>query len=346
MARSNNANQQGKIPLFFFVSLLFFTKYLPDMGCSDHTLRSYKKSLRLLLDFAESRGFKVTTFRFSDCNRDFLFDFLEWLRDVKENAASTICNRLAAVKSYAKYAEKQDTALESCIIEIDSVSWKDDPDEIGPTIKQEQFELIIDQIPDTPKGFRNRVMLLVLYETAIRVSELLNITVDDLYLDGNSPYIKIKGKGKKDRPVPLTVDLAVCLKQYLSEMHDVECPGFKGVFYSICKGKPGVLDQRTVRYILQGYADEARLKDPSIPEHVGCHCLRRSRGTTLYHNGMEFESVSSLLGHEHLETTRAHYAQPSLEMMREAMEKSSPAVDTEEPNWLGKEDELAKLFGL
>ena len=91
-----NTSKHGHVregPRFFFASLPFFTRHMADMGFSEHTARSYRKSLKLLLEFAATRGLKANTLRFQDCDRDFLYDYLEWLRDSKGCSPGTVRNR-------------------------------------------------------------------------------------------------------------------------------------------------------------------------------------------------------------------------------------------------------------
>lgn len=341
----NKIHDNNSVPIFFFGSLKYLKEYLPNHGCSEHTIRSYRKALKLLHEYICTKGYDVTTFRFSDCTRDLLYAFMDWL---KANGSSdkTANGRLAAIKAYVKYAVEEDFTLFSFQTAIKSVKPFKVCIKENPTLTKEQIELIISKTPNTRKGYRDRVIMLTLYETAIRVSELLALKLDDLFLKGSAPYVKINGKGKKQRLISLTKQMAECLKEYIRCFHGKDCPKFDGLFYSVLNGKVAVLSDTCIRKILKQYADLARVDAPQIPKKIHPHLFRRSRGTDLYQKGLDLTVVSAMLGHEQIETTRTFYARPSMEMMREAMEKVAPNVDQEEPNWLGQEEELARLFGL
>lgn len=332
-------------PLFYAYSLEYLNVYLPNHGCSEHTIRSYRKALQLLHDFICIRGYKITRFYFNDCSRDLLYAFTAWLTS-NGNSDKTVNGRLAAIKAYAKYAVEVDISLVRYQHQIKSVRPIRICQKENPTLSKEQIELIISKTPNTRKGYRDRVIMLMLYETAIRVSELLALKLEDLHLRGSAPYVKINGKGKKQRLISLTKQMTECLKEYIQAFHGKDSPQFSGLFYAIIKGQAAVLSDTCIRKILKHYATLARQEDPQIPLKIHPHLFRRSRGTNLYQNGLDLTVVSAMLGHEQLETTRTYYARPSMEMMRAAMERSAPNVAHEEPNWHGKEEELAKLFGI
>lgn len=99
------------------------------------------------------------------------------------------------------------------------------------------------------------------------------------------------------------------------------------------------MSHRNVQKMLKKYADMADKEGCAIPS-VHPHLLRRSRASNLYQNGVPIEMVSRLLGHSSVETTKDHYAYPSLKQMREAMDAGSSPSEKEQPLWVGHEDEL------
>ena len=341
----NDTKPQTSVPLFYFGSLKYLNEYLPNHGSSEHTIRSYRKALKLFHDFICTKGFTINTFHFSDCSREILYSFMEWLK-ANGSGEKTANGRLAAIKAYVKFAVEEDLSLFSYQATIKSVRPFKVCIKENPTLTKEQIELIVSKAPKTKKGYRDRVIMLTLYETAIRVSELLALKLEDLHLKGSSPYVKINGKGKKQRLISLTSQMASCLKEYIQAFHGKDSPQFDGLFYSVTNGIPATISDRQIRNLLTKYAALARVDDPQIPMKIHPHLFRRSRGTNLYQNGLDLTVVSAMLGHEQIETTRTYYARPSMEMMREAMEKSAPNAGNETPNWHGKEEELAQLFGI
>lgn len=94
-----------------------------------------------------------------------------------------------------------------------------------------------------------------------------------------------------------------------------------------------------VERIINKYAEQIRDSHPDLPDKVHPHMLRRTRATNLYQSNVELELVSRILGHASTQTTRT-YARPSLEMIREAMDRSKPELNAEKPLWLEDEEEL------
>jgi site-specific recombinase XerD len=106
------------------------------------------------------------------------------------------------------------------------------------------------------------------------------------------------------------------------------------------------MSPRNIQKIIKKYAAKATETDNSLPS-VHPHLLRRSRASNLYQNGVPIEIVSRFLGHASAETTKNHYAYPSLEQMRTALNSGKAEMaNQEKPLWEGHEDELAKLCGL
>ena len=156
--------------------------------------------------------------------------------------------------------------------------------------------------------------------TACRVSELLSLKTAALHISSGTPYVKFDGKGKKQRIVPITDDMAQALNQYLELFHGNDSVPTDWLFYTIHDGLPTPMKPRTFQTLLSKYSATARTQDPSFPDRVHPHMLRRTRATQLYRDGLTFEMVSGILGHEQEETTKI-YATPSLEQLRTVMQE-------------------------
>lgn len=195
-------------------------------------------------------------------------------------------------------------------------------------------------------GLRDRTIMILLYDSAVRLAEILNLRVNDICLNEGNPYIRVMGKGSKERVVAINVKTVKHVKQYIDVYRSRDNPDTHLLFYTIIKGRAGIMSEGNVERFIQQYADKARESCPDIPIHVYPHMLRRTRATNLYQNGVELALVSRILGHAFLDSTRV-YAKPSLAMMREAM-NSVEASQTrdEKPLWLGSEEDMAKMCGL
>lgn len=331
-------------PLFFSLTFPFLEEYLPvHIGRSPNTVESYRDTLTVFRRFVlEEKGISVGKFLFSDCTRGCVQDFLRYLKGLG-NMESTRNHRLAGLKTYLTYAAGVDVTLQSIWIGVSSIK----PIRVSTLEKkilsESQVILILKQAPNTFKGVRNRTMMLLLYETAERISELLGLQLGNLHLEGDRPYIKVEGKGRKERCIAITKETAQHILEYVG-FSDSDTSGL--LFSTTIHGEKGQMSARNVQDFLSAYANEAREIDPSIPLGVHPHMLRRSKATTLYQNGMPLPLVSSFLGHAQLETTRI-YAKPSMEMLREVLKVVSSGQDRDvKPLWEGKEDLMARKCGL
>lgn len=332
-------------PDFFKYSYSFLKVYLPTQaGRSDNTVDSYAKTLNMFRKYLNYLGLDYLTFPFCACTPEFVRGFLSWLDSEHGNCESTRNHRLVDLKGYLDYAAEQDVSLVPILSAVRKIKPFPVPRPEKFVLSSEQVAAILSQAPQTEKGCRNRVLLLLLYESAMRVSELASLTLENLYLDRERPFISVYGKGKKERHVILSKEMGSILRKYVSEHHGGRS---KYLFYTKSKGEYGPMTSRNIELILQDYATKARAeKDPSIPEHVYPHSFRRAKATTLYRGGMPLELVSSFLGHSQLETTR-NYAIPSPEQMRKAAEKSMPEeAYTQKPKWKGSEEEIMRKLGL
>ena len=333
--------------LFFSMTYEFLEIYMPKrLGRSAQTIRSYRDALTVFRRFLfEKKGISVSKFYMSDCNRECLDSFVAYMKE--SGSTSGTCNqRLAAIKSYMWFAADNDIALQSIALTVS----KTPP---CKTVKKEQELLSDDALaslftlpPNSKLGLRDRTILIMLYDTAVRINELLSIKLKDLNASGSNPYVYIHGKGNKERIVALSEKTVEHLQNYLKAFHR-NSDNDTFLFYTVIKGNVGKMSSGNVERLIQNYADKVRELGISIPEKVYPHMFRRTRATNLYRSGVELELISKILGHSMIETTKI-YAIPSLEQMRNAMESVRTYGDQSElPLWEGSsEEEMARLCGL
>lgn len=187
----------------------------------------------------------------------------------------------------------------------------------------------------TAKHRRNRMILIMLYDTGARVQELADLNINSLHLEMNNPFVTLIGKGKKSRNVPLLQKTVQHLRLYLQEFHpkNEECP----LFYSLLDGKPHRLSTDSISLVLKKAADKARIDCADVPLNVHCHMFRKTKAMDLYKNGVPLPFIMQLLGHESMSTTSGFYAFATLEMMSDAMNKATPIVADEEKLWKKKD---------
>jgi site-specific recombinase XerD len=334
--------------LFFSMTLEFLEIYLPrQLGRSLKTIKSYRDSLTIFRRFLyEECQLSIATFKFKDCNQKCIQDFIIYLKN-NGNSPGTCNQRLTAIKSYLWFASDRNIAVQSVAICISRIPQCKVPKKEKETLTEEALTAILQEPQKTKMGLRDRVIMILLYDSAVRLNELLRLTLKDLSLQTNDPYIRISGKGNRERIVAITPKTAEHLKHYLLAYHKNEVNMNRYVFYTKIKGATNKMSPGNVERFIKQYADYARTKCSQIPLKVYPHMFRRTRATDLYQNGVELELISRILGHSSTETTKI-YAKPSMEMLRKAIESvGTPQKIIEKPLWTAcSEEEMAKLCGL
>ncbi len=330
--------------LFFSKTLDFLTCYLPtQLHKSQNTIRSYRDALTIFRRYiTESLHTTIRTFRFSDCSYEILLGFLDYLRS-KGNSEATCNYRLTAVRSYLWYAADLDISIQSVALSASNIPHLRTPKKTRETISKDDMAALLSAPPATKRGKRDQLILVLLYDSAIRVSELLDLDVRSVNLNAEIPYIRVFGKGEKERIVSITDKTSEHIRAYLKLYHSGTDPD-QPLIYTEIKGHKGRMSVGNVERIIKKYVEELRPTHPTLPQTVYPHMFRRTRSTNLYQDGIELELISRILGHSSTETTRI-YAVPSMEMMRKAMESGNLAVD-EKQQWPDDDDEIARLCGL
>jgi site-specific recombinase XerD len=293
----------------------------------------------------ETIGISIGKFTFAECTRKCILDFMNYLCELKSKA-STRNQRLAALRSYLMFAADKDISLQSIELEAKRVPDCRVRKSEKTVLQEEAIAAILRQPPNTKMGLRDRTIMTLLYDSAARLAEVLGLSVSDVSIDGDNPYIRVNGKGSKGRVVPISPKTAAHLAHYISMYHGTGQPDTRLLFYTVIKNEIGMISEANVERFIRQYARKARSSCPSIPDRVHPHMFRRTRATHLYQDGVSLPLVSRLLGHASLETTRL-YAQPSLKMLREAIESVETSKgEAVKPIWEGDEDLMAKLSGL
>lgn len=313
---------------------------------SPATIESYRDALTVFRHYLrDQKNISLSSFEFVQCTRDLVLDFMEHLA-VAGNKPGTRNQRLAALKSYLWFAADKDISLQSIALSIGRVKACRNPKKEKPILDEDALRLLFDAPSNTKMGIRDKTIMILLYDSAARIDEILSLKKQDICLDSEAPSIHVTGKGQKERVIALTERSCRHLQQYLSIYHPKNGPDTELLFYTIIKNNISKMSAANVERFLKKYAQQVRDVYPDIPDCVHPHMFRRTRATGLYRDGVDLAIVSRFLGHAQLETTRI-YATPSVEMMRQAIKKSSINSDNEEPIWSENADEaMAKLCGL
>jgi len=347
-------SKKGKRTDFPEYGSLFFSKvtdfldiYLvKQAGKSFYTRKSYKTGLSSFYDYVtESLRISPMHFQFSQCSYQLVLGYSEHLQNLQKKN-STVNARIAAIKSYLEYASDCDAANISVFVSVSRVPFLSIPKVQMPIIHPDDMAVFLDAPEHTRIGNRDRFILIMFFDSAVRVSELVSITLGDIVDDNGEYTILIHGKGRKERCIILSEKASQHMKVYLKTYHAGVDDMTRPLFFTTIHGKISAMSVRNVERILNKYGDLARKSSPGIPNSVSPHTLRRSRATALYRDGIPIEQVSAFLGHSQIETTRSHYASPSPEQMKNAVEKGSAQEPEQRPEWTEHIEDLKRKFGL
>ena len=293
----------------------FLSHYLPELkNISTNTISSYCDAFRLFLGYCQDvEGMRIEKLSIDDLTPELVDHFLQWLRIERNNGTATRSQRLAAIRSCVKYLQ----------------------------IKE---PLILRQ-PDTStlSGRRDATILCFLYDTAARVQEICDLRIEDVRLDYPAS-VKILGKGRKTRVVPILPATAQNLKKYLTEMHMLAPEKSHLPLFMNRNGQK--LTRAGVTYILNKYAKAASVIDPSIPEKIPPHLMRHTKAMHIYDADNDLVHVRDFLGHSDIKTTDI-YARSSLTMKQKALERVSDSPVPSMPSWQKSRStmEWLKSFG-
>lgn len=339
-----------KEDLFFSMTWDFLNVYLPARHKnSTETSKSYEDGLSIFRRYVTNiRLIPMEKFRFQDLTYDFVLDYREYLV-TKGYKPNTVNHRLAVISAYMRYAASRRISLTQIYMNIAEVPYVIVPSRVRDIIEDDcTIKDLLDAPSATAKGIRDRMILVMLYDTAIRVDELICLDLSDVNLSAEDPYIRVRGKGDKERIVALSEKTLPLAHQYISIFHKDLRKRSIPFIYTVLRGECGRMSSRNIERIVQKYADAIRSKHPDLPKKVYPHMIRRTRASKWYRDGIPIETIALIMGHSDAKTTRKSYASPSVEMLREQMSSGTDAMPdaaSEQPLWRN-DDELAKLCGI
>jgi site-specific recombinase XerD len=313
----------------------YLFEYLPEQrGLSEHTIQSYTNSLFMFLDFCESElRLNREKIEVTDITRERVEQFLDWLENTRGVSVATRNNRRIAINGLFKYLQYLHPGYVLLCQQILSIPHKTGEQRTINHISVEAVQAILKQ-PNlsTHGGRRDFAMLSLMYEAGARVSEIVNFSFGDLYRDKDGMNVRLFGKGRKTREVPIADDIAMVLKNYAKEekksrMCDKTDPMF-------CNRNKAQLTRAGIAYVLDKHFNAAKAEMPNLFRvKVHPHVLRHSRAMHWLEAGVDLYYIKDLLGHNDVETTEV-YAKINTSMKRKVLEAvHTPVEGTPTMSW-------------
>jgi integrase/recombinase XerD len=335
-------------PLFSY-SGAFLSDYLEgQLGRSPNTITSYRCCMRRLRDFIEEKTeksfFKLT---FEQADRDFFLDYLCWVE--KSGAGKATRNqRLACLKTYARYVMDCDFELTRWGSGLLSIPMATAEKPMIGWLREDALKSILEQPEDSRFGNRDLAFMILMYESGARVSEMLDLHIRDLNFFDSGSSVRLHGKGKKTREVPIGEKARAAVEKHLSRWFGDGPRGADDyVFFTAIHGMRYRMSIGNAERIVKKYACLARDDNSLVPERVTPHVFRHTRGTHLLRAKMPLPLIGRFLGHVSLQTTNI-YTSCDVDLFRDAignMEENTPEIQ-EEAVWENDSELISKLCGL
>lgn len=310
----------------------FLTRYLAaQRNLSPNTIKAYRDVFTLLLRFArDGRGVAVERLSLAHVDASFVEAFLDHLGKDRQCSVRTQNQRLAALHAFFRYvqAEVPDRLLQ-CQKILAIPLRRHAQSSVGYLSKEQLAQILAHPDLTTRSGRRDAVLLSVLYDTGARVQELIDLNADDVRL-ASPAQIRLFGKGRKVRVVPLMDATAQILRDHLRECGlDRPESGHQPLFQNRFGAR---LSRSGIRHLLQNHVEAVRPSLPGFTQTVSPHSLRHTKGMHLLQSGISLEIIRDFLGHVDVKTTQI-YARANLEMKRRALEKVADAPLPAMPSW-------------
>jgi integrase/recombinase XerD len=309
-------------PLGPLLQAFFAEHLLTHKEASPQTVAAYRDGFRLLLVFLrETTGTEPAALRLTDLDAPQILAFLDHLETRRRNGARSRNARLAALRSFFRFVtmrEPGSLALASRVLAI-PVKRCARP-LVGYLTRPEVEALLASPDRATWAGRRDHALLLTLYNTGARVSEVARLQRAQVHL-GPSACIHLQGKGRKQRSIPLWPKTAQVLRAWFRQLG-----GAEGLAFPSARGQP--LTRDGVAFVLERAVHVARQHCPSlVRKRVSPHVLRHTTAMHLLQAGVDLSVIALWLGHETIETTHG-YLEADLATKERALAKLVPLATT------------------
>lgn len=298
------------------VQEFFQRRLLTERGASAHTIASYRDTFELLLGYAQTHtGRTPSALRLADLDAPLVLDFLDHLEADRGNAPRTRNLRLTAIRSFMRYASLRAPDQLAVTERVLAISPKRFDRPALEYLTREEVQALL-AAPDRTRwsGRRDTILLTVLYNSGARVSELAGLRVGDLLLD-RGVALRLHGKGRKERIVPLWRSTATQLRRWLTQ---IDQSPTAPVFPS---RDGGPLTRSGIEQRLRVTLTRAQAGCPSLAgRRISPHTLRHTTAMHLLQAGVDITVIALWLGHEDTATTHT-YLHADLQMKEAALQR-------------------------
>jgi len=309
----------------------FFGHYLPvQKGLAANTLLAYRDAIKLLLSYASDTLKKhPEDLAVEDLDESLVLNFLDYVEKRRGCTPQSRNARLAAIRALFAFIARQEPSLLLQSQTIRMIPLKRTPHKTIDYLDEKEMQALLNTVDLTSRtGIRDKALLILLYNTGARVSEIVQLKPTDLRLDGTA-QINLLGKGQKFRTCPLWPETVEALRDYLRQ-RTPKTPATQQLFLN-ANGLP--VTRFGIRHILNQYATTARRQCPSIAaKAVNPHAIRHTTAMHLLRAGNDINMISYWLGHANLNTTHI-YVEIDMEMKRRMLEKTGAPAIKNPPPW-------------
>jgi site-specific recombinase XerD len=281
----------------------FLREHMPiEQGCSPHTCETYAHAFRLLFIFASKRlGLRPSQLCLEQLDVELILDFLAHIEAQRGNCAATRNGRLAAIKAFIRYVEFRVPSALAQARQIHAIPGKRHDQGLLRHLTLDEVRALINA-PDvtTRLGIRDRAMLHLCFAGGLRVSELVGLPLVNLSLQ-QMPSIRVLGKGRRERCLPLWKDTTTDLQAWLAVRGVVPVPEL------FVNAEGATMTRAGFEYILEKHTRTAAKSCPSLSERtVSPHLLRHSCAIMMLQATRDIRKVALWLGHADIRTTEIY----------------------------------------
>ena len=292
-----------------------FKAYLQlEKSLSDNSVEAYLRDVEILTQYLQQKkNLKAP----SEIILKDLQSFLKWITELGMTASSQ-SRIISGIRAFYKYCSLENISVTNPTALLETPKLKRT---LPDTLSFEEIENLISQIDlSKPEGGRNKAILEIMYSCGLRVSEVVNLKISQLYLELG--FVRVIGKGDKERLVPIGKSAIKYINIYKNKIriHLTIKPGNEDILFINSRGSK--LSRVMIFYIIKDLAIKAGIKKTVSP-----HTLRHSFATHLVEGGADLRAVQEMLGHESITTTEI-YTHLDREFLRKTLEKHHPAFQS------------------